>query len=69
MIGGCAAGMPSYIMTSVNFLSEPAFELLEFGKGNNTIENARKSQEYISKIVCEVTRYGNYIILIINVCF
>lgn len=58
MIGGCASGMDSYIMTSLNFIPEPAFSLIEYGKGNNDLHTARKSQEYINRIVKEITRYG-----------
>lgn len=58
MSGGCTLGMDSFIMTSLNFIPEPALELLEFGKGNRDLENARKNQKFICKTVKEVTRYG-----------
>ncbi|XP_008205855.1 N-acetylneuraminate lyase isoform X1 [Nasonia vitripennis] len=60
MIGGCASGMESYIMTSLNFIPEPAFALIEYGKGNYDLHAARKSQEYINRIAKDVTRYGTW---------
>ncbi|XP_014219193.1 N-acetylneuraminate lyase-like [Copidosoma floridanum] len=61
MIGSCAAGMESYIMTSLNFMTESAFDLLEFGKGNVDLPTAQKRQEYISRNIREITRYGSWV--------
>uniref|UniRef100_A0ABD2VW42 N-acetylneuraminate lyase n=1 Tax=Trichogramma kaykai TaxID=54128 RepID=A0ABD2VW42_9HYME len=61
MIAGCASGMQSYIMTSINFLPEPALELLEYSKGNSSLENARKNQKFINKVICEVIRHGAWV--------
>lgn len=60
MIGGCAVGVESYIMTCLNFVPEPAFELIEFAKGNKDVKHARKCQQKINDIVCTVTCYGKY---------
>lgn len=61
MLSGCAAGFDSYIMTSLNFIPEIISEVLHYGKGNNDLRNARKSQECISRVVNEITRHGKYV--------
>ncbi|XP_058792412.1 N-acetylneuraminate lyase-like isoform X2 [Phymastichus coffea] len=61
MSAGCTLGMDSFIMTSLNFIPEPALELLKFGKGDRDLKSARKNQEFISKIVKEVTQYGSWV--------
>ncbi|XP_011496315.1 PREDICTED: N-acetylneuraminate lyase-like isoform X2 [Ceratosolen solmsi marchali] len=61
MIGGCAAEFDSYIMTSLNFIAKPAFDLLEFGKGSNNLNNARQNQNYINKINSAITSYGTWV--------
>lgn len=60
MLSGCAAGFDSYIMTSLNFIPELIFEVFQYGRGNNDLNTARKSQECISRIVNEITRYGKH---------
>ncbi|XP_058792235.1 N-acetylneuraminate lyase-like isoform X2 [Phymastichus coffea] len=40
MLSGCAVGMESYIMTTLNFLQEPALELIEFGSWVSTMKIA-----------------------------
>ncbi|XP_023245522.1 N-acetylneuraminate lyase isoform X2 [Copidosoma floridanum] len=61
MSAGCTLGINSFIMTSLNFIPEPALELLEFEKGNRDLRAARKNQEFIIKTVKEVTRYGTWV--------
>ena len=58
MAPGCALGMDSFIMTSLNFIPEPSLDILEFGKGNRDLKNAQKNQDFITKAVTEVTRNG-----------
>jgi dihydrodipicolinate synthase/N-acetylneuraminate lyase len=61
MIGGCAAEFDSYIMTSLNFIPEPAFNLLEFANSSNDLKNARQNQNYINKVNSAITHYGKFI--------
>lgn len=58
MIAGCSIGMDSFIMTSLNFIPEPALELLEYGKGKKDLKSARNSQNFINETVTKVTQYG-----------
>ena len=63
MSAGCTVKMDSFIMTSLNFIPEAALEIIEYGKGNRDLKSALKSQEFITKTVTEVTRFGKELFL------
>ncbi|XP_008205854.1 N-acetylneuraminate lyase isoform X2 [Nasonia vitripennis] len=61
MAAGSTIGIDSFIMTSLNFIPEPALELLEFGKGNRDLKIARTNQEFINKTVKAITHFGTWV--------
>ncbi|XP_011496317.1 PREDICTED: N-acetylneuraminate lyase-like isoform X2 [Ceratosolen solmsi marchali] len=61
MAAGCTIGIDSFIMTSLNFIPEPALELLEFGRGKRNLLSAREKQDYINKIITKITYHGTWV--------
>ena len=60
MSAGCTMGIDSFIMTTLNFLPEPAIELLKYEKGNKNLHDAREKQIIITRTVQEITQLGKH---------